>query len=61
MENSLDIDEDRTQVSAECGGYCGGCRAHGGNLAVELDYCPQEGIKSKTIFLLHLHTAGELM
>ena len=51
IKNILNINDDRTRVSAECGGYCGGCRPHNGKLGVELDqtYCPQEGIKCKTI------------
>lgn len=46
IKNMLDIDEDRRRVFAECGGYCGGCKARGGKLTVEVDYC-QEGVKCK--------------
>ena len=47
MKNTLDIDEDRRLVFGECGGYCGGCRAHGGKLTVEVEYC-QKGVKCKS-------------
>ena len=50
IKNILSINDDRTRVSAECGGYCGGCRPHG-KLGVELDqmHSRHEGIKCKTI------------
>ena len=42
MKNLLDVDEDRRRVFGECGGYCGGCRAPGGKLKVEVENCQKE-------------------
>ena len=42
MKNLLDVDEDRRRVFGECGGYCGGCRARGGKLKVEVENCQKE-------------------
>jgi len=47
IQSTLDIDIERRVVYGECGGYCGGCRPEG-SLELELDTCPEEGIKRKS-------------